>query len=144
MNESLESGIISLDSESIQDIYSTSVSLSEQQHVHIWKSSLCAWPWLQHNYCVDMPETTSPFFFNWDVPLPKPQMRQCLFLLLCYPFCALCLHFCTLESASPFFHPKWWWCERQAMFCCLHKLSALGTLCIPRSKWGLSEQLKCP
>jgi len=26
----------------------------------------------------------------------------------------------------------------------LSKLSALSTLCIPRSKWGLSEQLKCP
>lgn len=50
MNESLESGIIPLDYESIQGINFPSISPSEQQqHIKIWKSSRRARPWLRRD-----------------------------------------------------------------------------------------------
>lgn len=42
----------------------------------------------------------------------------------------------ALPKLKPLLSPKWQWSERQAGFCCLHKLSVLRSLCIPRSKWG--------
>lgn len=98
MNESLESGIISLDSSSIQGVDFTSISLSEQQHIKIWKSPLCAWPWLQCGCGVmfEMP-ITAPFFLNWNVQLSNPQNVS-----VSFSFALLLLSFSKCVSTSAF------------------------------------------
>ena len=79
-----------------------------------------------------------------NIPVSKPACVSVFsFFSPSAVFLPMHLHICSLEG-EPLLSTALQRSEGQAGFCCLHKLSVLRTLCIPRSKRGLSEQPKCP